>query len=151
MSDLRGLIREVLAEELARMRPGEGDTRIREEVVTLRSNADLQAFVQRIVALAQDGRARTEIEAGRHVFRLAPGVGSAAGTPAPMAAHEPAAPAPTAPPPTVRFERGLVSERDIAALPDEQRSIRVGRSVRFTPLARDELRRRNIRIERAKS
>lgn len=150
MSDLRGLIREVLAEELARLRSGEGDTRVREEVVTLRSNADLQAFVQRIVALAQDGRSRAEIEAGRHVFRLAPG-GATAGAAPPMVAHQPAAPAPTAPPATVRFERGLVSERDIAALPEEQRSIRVGPSVRFTPLARDELRRRNIRIERAKS
>ncbi|MDR9394126.1 MAG: hypothetical protein RI571_07340 [Roseovarius sp.] len=147
MDDLRGLIRQILTEELAELR-GESPAprpQIREETVTLRSNADLQAFVQRILSLAQDGKARAEIEAGRHVFRLG-------AEPAPrMDAHQPAVTSPAAPPAAVRFDRGLVGEREVAALPDTQKSIRAAKSVRFTPLARDELRRRGIKIERDKT
>lgn len=147
MSDLRAVIREVLAEELARMRGGApaAAPQVTEETVTLRSNADLQAFVRRLLSLAQDGRMRAEIEAGRHVFRLA------SQATAPLEAHQPAAPSPAAAPPAVRFERGLVTEREVARLPDEQRAVQAGKTVRFTPLARDELRRRGIKIERAKS
>ncbi|MBL4769056.1 MAG: hypothetical protein JKY94_15320, partial [Rhodobacteraceae bacterium] len=53
--------------------------------------------------------------------------------------------------PAVRFERGLVSERDVASLPQDMRRVDVGKTVRFTPLARDELRRRNIKVERDQS
>lgn len=129
MSDLRAVIREVLQEELARLRGGIDSTpRVTEEAVVINSNADLQAFVQRLMSLAADGRMRAEIEAGRHVFRLA------SAPSAPIQAHQPAAPAPAAAPPPVRFERGLVTEREVGRLPDTQRSIQVGKSVRFTPL-----------------
>ena len=147
MGDLRALIREVLTEELARLRDGTPTAApgITEEAVTLRTNADLDAFVRRLMALAADSRARAEIEAGRHVFRLA------AAPAVPPAAHQPRAPSPAAAPAPVRFARGLVTEREVAALPDTQRAISVAKSVRFTPLARDELRRRGIRIERTSS
>lgn len=152
MQEMRALIREVLAEELAKLRDGDAPAarpQVREEVVDLRSSADLQAFVQRIMALAQDGGARAEIEAGRHVFRLGASASTGA-RPAPTDPYQPRSPAPTAAPSPVRFERGLISERDIAALPDGQRSIQIAKTVRFTPLARDELRRRGIKIERTK-
>ena len=152
MNDLRALIREVLADELATLRRGECVTaapQVREEVVDLRSSADLNAFVRRIVALSQDGRVRADIEAGRHLFRLGQ---SAAAVPLTSAggAYEPRGVSESAAPSPVRFERGLVTEREVAALPERQRSITVAKSVRFTPLARDELRRRGIRIEREK-
>lgn len=145
--ELRTVIREILQQELAALRDGGGSaapaTR-REEVVRLHNDADLAAFVARILHLAEDGRARTAIETGQHVFVLGPRGA------APVHAYEPAAASPSAPPVATRFDAGLVTEHAVASLPDGQRSISVGKSVRFTPLARDELRRRNIRIERTR-
>jgi len=144
MSELRHLIREILAEELAKAAPSQAALRVTEEQVNIRSNADLAAFVQRLMGAAQDGRLRADIEAGRHVFRLADhGVQQ-------VQAHQPIAPNPGAGP-AVRFERGLVSERDVASLPQDARRIDVGKTVRFTPLARDELHRRGIKVERSQS
>jgi hypothetical protein len=145
MSELRHLIREILTEELGKVHEMQSlAPRITEEQVSIRTNAELLAFVQRLLAVAQDGRMRADIEAGRHIFRLVNG-----GTPQ-LQAYQPTAPAPQSQTP-VRFERGLVSERDVVSLPQGTRCVYVGKSVRFTPLARDELRRRGIKVERAKS
>jgi len=141
--ELRALIREVLAEELgAAPGSGAGRARVTEERVAIRTDADLAAFVQRLMRMAGDGRMRAEIEAGRHIFRLAePG----APTPEP---NQPTGRAPGAPPAPVRFASGLVTERDVAKLPEGLRALSVAKTVRFTPLARDDLRRRGIKIER---
>ncbi len=145
MSELRLLIREILAEELGhRLDTQPSASRVTEEQVSIRSNADLNAFVQRLLEVAQDGRMRADIEAGRHVFRLA-NEGAAQ-----VQAHQPLVPVSQSHSP-IRFERGLVSERDVASLPQDLRRIDVGKSVRFTPLARDELRRRGIKVERTVS
>ncbi len=146
MTDLRQMIRDILREELGRMRgsvPPEPQVTV--EQVQIRSNADLAGFVQRLLTAAQDGRLRADIEAGRHVFRLAD-----TGVSPPIQAHQPLAPTPGVAP-AVRFTRGLVGERDVAALGQEVRRLQVGTLVRFTPLARDELRRRGIKIERTAS
>jgi len=140
--DLRSVIRELLAEELAAIQ-GEAAApppAVRAEEVSIDTNDALGAFVKRILELAADDKARAEIEQGRHVFRLAPGARVAA----PSARSAPkAAPA--------RYERGLVTEKDIAKLPAGIAAIEAGKRVRFTPLARDELRRRGIKIERTRS
>lgn len=147
--DLRQMIREVLAEEIARARAQGlmgGTTgaaprpQVREEVVSIRSDADLQAFVKRIAEILKDGRSREEIERGRWVFRL--GDRPTAGPVQPMAS--PARPNPV----SARVERGIVSERQIEALPQGTTRLVVGKQVRFTPLARDRLRMRGIEIER---
>lgn len=159
MSDLRSMIREVLREELSALRGTGGIApSVREEAVTINTNADLQRFVQRVLELSKDSGTRAALENGRHVFRLGSGLsggrgGSVSGGGAAISATPPSA-GPAAPNPAlsrVQFDRGLVSEKDIAKLPDETRVIRAGKSVRFTPLASDELRRRRIKIERAKS
>lgn len=146
MTDLRALIRELLAEELTHLRQGAAVPQVRTEVVSLRTNGELDAFVRRLLALAQDSRARDAIETGHHVFALADGrpgggraVADASPEPSRSAARSPETP---------HFERGLVTERHIAALCEGATRIRVGPAARFTPLARDELRRRNVRIER---
>lgn len=146
MADLRAMIREILSEELAALRkePALG-AQTRDEVVSIRTNAELAAFVKRLLSLAQDTRLRADIETGRHVFRLATG-GSA-----PVRAHEPLIPSPSARSGPVRFETGLITEKEVAGLPDDLRSLSIGKAVRFTPLARDELRRRGVRIERTTS
>jgi hypothetical protein len=139
--NVRKLIREVLAEELRRVKsdakaaPGG-----HEETVSLTSDADLSAFVAKLMKLAGDAKARRDIEQGRLVFRLA-------------SKDEPAltpttAPASTGAGDTVRIERGMVSERQVDALPGGTKVLQAGKAVIFTPLARDRLRQRGIKMER---
>ena len=157
------LIREVLAEELARMRPG-----VREERVRVADDADLAAFARRVLAMADDRRAREAFEKGALVYRLDDARGNAGdatvrGTT--NSAHdrsargrrgpgEPAAPSSRnaatrgAAEDTEVIESGLMSERYVDRLPRETARVRIGRRVRMTPLARDRLRRRGIAIER---
>lgn len=145
---LRTLIRDVLAEELRRVRSERaGETsaprpKVREEMVTIAGDADLAAFVARLLEVSRDGSARAEIEQGRWVFRL--GKSSSGGR---QGAVPPAA-APVAR--STRFDKGLISEREIDALPEGTGAIKVTARVRLTPLARDRLRQRGIAIERTK-
>ena len=144
MSELRDLVRQILSEELARMgTPGPGVT---EETVVIRSSADLNAFALRLLNRAQDDRLRARMEAGNHRFILArdmPVTGSAH-------AHQPRGPAPTAPR-QAEFRCGLVTEREIAGLAEDTKKLTIGKSVRLTPLARDELACRGITLERKTS
>ena len=141
---VRAMIREVLAEELQRIKAGPETgaaprPQVREERVSIASDADLAAFVARLLELTRDGQARREIEDQRHVFRLAAGT-------APIAhAASPARPVVQA----ARIEKGMVSERQIDALPPGTSQLVIGKSVRLTPLARDRARARGINLERA--
>lgn len=153
--DIRQIVRDVLAEEIARFRRERGAAgeaprlRIREEAVSIRSDMELTAFVRRLADILKDGRSREEIEQGRWVFRLAPGSLTAQSAPA-LPHHGAGAPMPIAAPAIVSatIDRGIVSERQIEALPAGTSRLLVGKSVRFTPLARDRLRLRAIDIER---
>lgn len=149
--DVRSMIREILQEELQALRAEGGafaDTsprpQVREEAVSLTSDAELHDFVLRILDLAQDGKSVREIKSGRWRFRLQAG-GAGIGTPRAVA---PAGQAQAGQ--VVSYERGLVSERQIGQLPAGAQ-IRAGKRVRFTPLARDEIRRKGIRVERTGS
>ena len=151
--DIRHLIREVLAEELKGMGAGRhganADTsprpQVREERVAMHTDADLQRFALRMIELAADGRSVQEIKAGRWVFRLDGGGGPAVSGAVtdPGAGHAVG----TAAPEVLEFDRGLVTERQIAGL-SQGAQLRIGKRVRFTPLARDEIRRRGIHVER---
>jgi len=149
MSDLRALIRELLVQEIAALGGANGaipaPAPFREETVAIRTDAELSAFVTRILAIADDPGLRKDIAAGRYRFRL-----SESRPPQPDA-HQPAAPVQAAQPAKIRFERGLMTEKDVARLPDSASAISIGKTVRFTPLARDELRRRAIKIERTQT
>ncbi|MCB1757163.1 MAG: hypothetical protein KDJ38_16695 [Gammaproteobacteria bacterium] len=145
-NDIRELIRSVLVEELGRLGPGSGanaDTapvkQIREEHVSINSDQDLMDFALRILELSRDGKAVQELRDGDWVFRLdrtsAPRPVSPASRPAGASSER------------TRFERGLISERQISALASGS-TLQVGKSVRFTPLALDEIRRRKIHLER---
>ena len=114
----------------------------RVEAVSIASDADLAAFVGKLLKAAADPAARRDIEQGRVVFRLAGGAGAAS--------PRPAAPAPAAAPAgdTARMDRGVVSERGVDALPRGTRVLQLGKDVKLTPLARDRLRQRGIKIER---
>ena len=153
------LIREVLAEELARLRAGVREEGVREEPVRIAGDADLAAFARRVLAVADDHAAREAFENGRLVFRLDAGAGGAAGDgdgrgrsgrePAVVPASPPSAASGRHAPGGVEvIERGLLSERQVDRLPRGTARVRLGRDVRLTPLARDRLRRRGVSIER---
>ena len=145
---LSSLIREVLAEELARIRSekkGAGGSavnagRVREEQVTIAGDGDLQAFARRILTMADNPDERRRLLAGEVVFRLAGRSAGGAGASAPGAQVAGGV--------SESIERGLVSERQVDRLPAGTAVLQLGKEVRMTPLARDRLRRRGIRIER---
>ena len=147
--EVAALVREVLAEEVARLRAekgggGPGPPTAREERVRIRSDADLRSFVRRVLEMAEDREARRAFDAGRIVFRLEGDEARTAGSasrPRRARLGEDAGHVET-------VERGLLSERHAERLPRETKRVRLGRRVRLTPLARDRLRRRGIVIER---
>ena len=155
-TSLRSMIREVLTEEIGKAKaqgllPSQGSSqtgaapklKVREEMISLRSDGDLSAFVARLAEILKDGRSRDEIERGRWVFRLA---SSASGAPA---APQSFTASPAAPPPsTARVEKGIIGEKQIESLPEGTKILAAGKTVRFTPLAKDRLRLRGITIER---
>lgn len=136
MPGLRDEIRAILREELAALRH---ETMQATETVRIASSADLNRFARDILARAASPDFAAQVEQGRLRFELAGGVPAAAPAPRPIVASPPA-------PAGVTLDRKLVTERDIAGL--AAGVLRIGKETRLTPLARDEARRRGIRIER---
>ncbi len=124
---LRAAIRAVILEELGEggAAPDSGAPVVEE--VTIRSDADLAALVQRVAALARTPEGWAELESGQRMFRLAGG----------------ARPARRGP-----VKSGLVSERDIDGIPEGVFEFVLRPAMRLTPLARDKLRARGIAIRR---
>lgn len=119
---------------------------VREEMVSIANDADLNRFALRVLELARDGKSVQEIRNGRWKFRLQQ-ASTAPATQITAPGPGPGVPASSA---SVEFDRGLVSERQVSAL-SEDSLVRAGKRVRFTPLAQDELRRKRIRVERKTS
>ena len=126
-AELRAAIRAVILEELGEedAAPARGSPVVEE--VAIGTEAELAALVQRVAALARTPEGWAELESGRRVFRLA-------------GSSTPGGP--------VRSKSGLVSERDIDALPDGASEFVLRPGMRLTPLARDKLRARGIAIRR---
>lgn len=131
--ELRQLIREAIAREFGRdagrrglaCEPGE-------EIVSIGSDVELAGFVRRLLDMAGDPKTRDDIHAGRLKFKLACEIGH----------HRPKVE-------QVRLAQGFVTERQVDALPAGTTAVIAGKGVRLTPLAKDRLRARNIKIERA--
>ena len=138
---IAALIREVLAEELARMArekaPAGVARPVREEHVNIATDADLQAFARKVLKHAGDPKSRDDIEHGRLVFRLASGANTAPRTAEPSSHGS-----------ETTIETGIISERQVDRLPKDTKKLRIMKRVRLTPLARDRLRHRGISIER---
>lgn len=144
MSDLRMLVREILADEIDKVRQDNHTPQQREEFVSLSTNAELCAFVKRIISMTEDSFLKSDIKTDRYVFKFAQRDVE------PAHAHQPYAP-PPGQVPLVRLGCGLITEKEIQNLPENLKNLSVGGTARFTPLANDEIRRRNIRVERRKS
>lgn len=148
MSDLRSLVREVLTEELGKLR-GSGariPTVSTEELVSLTSDEDLFAFVRRILEFGQNPAQRAALLEGRHRFRFGSVGAQPMQSPSPNSV---AASVAIAAPSHHTFAKGLITERDIGLLPAGTRSVSMTVESRLTPLAKDELRRLNISVERS--
>ena len=103
------------------------------EVVDLRSDADLDAFVRALVHRFENPRDRMAIRSGKLRFRLG-ATAVAAGAPAPAA--------------TIRIERGAVTERVVRdAAAQGARLVLAPRAV-LTPMARDRARSLGVEIEK---
>jgi hypothetical protein len=145
---VRAIIREVLAEVL----PGAGQQTqpvpaqpvpaqpglaytVREDVasvetVSLRTDADLSAFVSRLVHLFENPKHRDALRSGRLRFRLAP------------------AAAPGSARPAHRVEKGAVTEAMVRDAARDGGRLVLGRRAVLTPLARDRARAAGVEIER---
>ncbi len=131
---VRAVLRDVLPPELGHdVRPAaSGDGA---ETVSVRSNADLDAFVRRLATLCEDPAQRAALRNGSRRFALASG--NAAPTPvvAPSAA-------------VVRVERGAVTERRVKQAAAQGAQIVLGRKAVLTPLARDKARTLGVVVQK---
>lgn len=162
MSDLRSLIRQILAEEIAGLAPMiVAGPQV--EQVRVGTEAELTDFALSVLARAQEPGFAASLREGR--IRFAPEAAVSSGvvpefTPPPAPRMAPPMPAArsaaaqsmtlvtTVPAAVPELTKSLITERDIAAIGEGESRLRVGRSARLTPLAGDEARRRGIRIER---
>ena len=145
MSDLRALIRELLAEEIAALRAEIGAAPT--ERVAVGTEAELTDFALDVVRRAREPGFLAALEAGRIRFAPAGPAAARAALP-PMPAAAAVTLVTTTPPSTPELRKALISERDIAAIAEGETRLRIAKAARLTPLACDEARRRGIRIER---
>jgi hypothetical protein len=100
------------------------------ETVSLRTDADLDAFVKRLLRLFENPQRRDELRAGRLRFRLA----AAAGPGSVQPAH--------------RVDKGAVTEAMVRQAARSGARLVLGRRAVLTPLARDRARTAGVEIER---
>ncbi len=120
----------------------------RTDEISIASDADLERFIHRLLALAEDADSREAIKSGRMKFRLAKSGRRPVISPTapPRAERAPAA----APQSTGghRIDKGLVAERHIVAAAKSGKKLTVAKGVVVTPLARDKARQLGVVIER---
>jgi hypothetical protein len=121
--------------------------------VSLRTDADLAAFVRRVAVLCEDAAQRAEPQAGRHRFRLAVTAGGLD-----KLDHRPdhkrdqrldhrnSGPAGSGA--VERVDRGAVTERAVKKAAADGKRLIVGRRAVLTPLARDKARSLGVVIEK---
>ena len=146
MEDLRSLVRELLSEELNKVNKKNSDSinDLREEKVVIDNSKHLNNFVRRILDLSKDRKIVTEIMEGKYIFKLSNDhqrftITSDIGNTINNSAR------------SINFLKGLITERDIMSVGENVSTITIGKFVRITPLAMDEIKKRSIKIERKSS
>ena len=146
MEDLRSLVRELLSEELNKVNNKNRDSinDLREEKVVIDNSKHLNSFVRRILDLSKDRKIVNEIMEGKYIFKLSndhqrftntSDIGNTINNSAR----------------SINFLKGLITERDIMSVGENVSTITIGKFVRITPLAMDEIKKRSIKIERKSS
>jgi hypothetical protein len=139
-AELRAMVRDVLREALGKQsgKPSQSSAPTRAEAVSISSDADLAAFVRRVVALMDTPATAAALRSGQHRFTLAakPAVAQPATAPA----------APVARAAAIVLE-GTVTEAKINKCAGSG-SIVLAPGAVITPLARDRARALGLKIER---
>lgn len=142
MPALRDEIRAILREEIAALR---SEIFQSTETVVINTSADLNRFAQDILARADNSNFSDRLRCGEIIFALA--------ETSETKTNQMPNPIVTSPPkPTgVTLNNDLVTEQDIVELGSTARVVRLPMQSRLTPLAKDEARRKGIRIERVEA
>jgi hypothetical protein len=146
--DIRQMIRSILVEELASLNMNQSvDSKPppREQIVSISSDRELTEFAHRLLDMARDSRTRADIESGRLVFCLKQGSASSPSSYISRSASDSTRGS------LKQFEKGLITEKQILSMPEHVKVIKIGKSVRLTPLANDAVRQAGIKIEKVKS
>ena len=139
MPSLRDEIRAILREEFAALRSEMESEAPKREHVRITSSVELTRFARDLVTRAADPAFAARVSSGELEFELAeqkPIGGPIVSGPVRAAADV--------------LDKALITERDITMI-DGARQLRISKRSRLTPLARDEARRRGIRIERSET
>ena len=139
MAELKEEIRNLLREELSLMKDEFKLRQTAVEQVVIRSNDDLMAFVHNILGRAADASFVRQIKDRTLRFELSKqlSMGTDSCTDRNLDDKK-----------YVSIDKILITERDIGKLDSAEKAINIWKSSRLTPLARDEIRRRGIKIER---
>jgi len=137
------VVRERAASEAAKTAPARPAAEVaasKGEEVAIASDAELAAFVRRLLALAQDPKQREALQTGRLSFRLKRARKSSESDPTEPGAAKRGA--------SERIDKGIVNERRVMAAAKAGKKLIVGKGVSVTPLARDKARQLGVQIER---
>lgn len=140
-SDVRRLVREVIMEVLPELQTAQ----IRE--IAIHNDSDLAAFVDEVFRVAQDAHAFERYRSGALRFAWVPDVGSA--VPAPVHLSNASVEVSPTTQPSLRIDKGAVTERIVAQAAAQGAGIVLGRAAVVTPLGREFARRNNVILERA--
>jgi len=143
---LRQTIRDLLHEELQKIRqqssePNPRQERVTEEMVAINSDQDLARFVRRVLALSSESSGRAAIESGHHLFRL-----ELRGGDAKQSSQTTVSSGST----VLQIEKGMITEKQAMQFPEDVQVIQISKGVQLTPLANDVIRRSGKKIERLK-
>ena len=138
--EIRKIIRELLVEEIASINKESvslDQKTTREVIVSIRTDEDLMKFVKKILNIVKETDGFSNIENGEIIFHLdVPSSANLNGRSC------------TSHPTSNKIEDGLITEYDIAKLDENITVLQVLKNAKLTPLAKDELRKKGIKMER---
>ncbi len=138
--EIRKIIRELLVEEIASINKESvslDQKTTREVIVSIRTDEDLMKFVKKILNIVKETDGFSNIENGDIIFHL--DVPSSANLNSRSCTSHPT---------SNKIEDVLITEYNIAKLDENITVLQVLKNAKLTPLAKDELRKKGIKMER---
>ena len=138
--EIRKIIRELLVEEIALINKESvslDQKTTREEIVSIKTDEDLMNFVKKILNIVKETDGFSNIENGDIIFHL--DVPSSANLNSRSCTSHPT---------SNKIEDVLITEYNIAKLDENITVLQVLKNAKLTPLAKDELRKKGIKMER---
>ena len=138
--EIRKIIRELLVEEIASINKESvslDQKTTREEIVSIKTDEDLMNFVKKILNIVKETDGFSNIENGDIIFHL--DVPSSANLNSRSCTSHPT---------SNKIEDVLITEYNIAKLDENITVLQVLKNAKLTPLAKDELRKKGIKMER---